>query len=804
MSLSVCCLTNGPAGRLRELLSLFRPVADELVVAVDCRSEGDVLRACSGLADVLVRVPYRTPPERQFPWLHAQCSSSWIFRVDSDEVPSRALLAALPDLARERKLTHCWVERRWLYPTETHFLAAPPWTPDYQLRLVRNDPALVRFPGEMHTSAEATGPGRFLELPLYHLDCIVNTLEDRRRKVRLYERVRPGVRVAGSPLNQVYLPEHADSARTRAVPAEDRQLVATVLNPPQPPPDVEEPAAPLVASADIERFLSGRPLRLTAYHGRLDIVSMEAVVKADARHSLGVRVHNLGDEVWPWGVHSYPEIRLAYRWREQPGGALVGEGRMALPEDLAPGGTCIVHAWVTAPERAGAYVLELDLVHEHVRWFGCEARTPVDVRAPRRVLIVGGYSPVRHVGDDAIVAATLAQLASFAPEVEPVVLGEDPAALEARFGHRSRPSAQHYLLPGLPPDVSRPRALYRMLKRTSALVRAARRMRRGLPPGELPANGRELLDELAKADVLLATSAGSLTSAFSIGYLWPQLATILAADELGLPIVVSGVTVGPFRGIADRAIASIALRRAALVTVRDRDRSRRVLRRLGVSVERVVERVDDAMALEPAPAVDVDAALRATGFGPDDAFAAISLHRWRGLSPATTTLARVVDALNGRGLPALFVPMFLEGDDDDRLMADGLRRLCPNADLRVLDPLPRDDVILGIVGRARVAVGTRFHLAVFAAAQGVPALGIVGDTYTRAKLGGLADLVGEAVRVVPAAAPPREVVEAAERQLSLGRVAPVSAGHLPIITFLWSRGVAAQVTGEPVASMAAS
>ena len=73
----------------------------------------------------------------------------------------------------------------------------PPWVPDFQLRLVVNDPRLVWFPGITHWPIQAIGPHRYLETPLYHTDLLLNPEERRRAKVRRYEAAVPGRRVAG-------------------------------------------------------------------------------------------------------------------------------------------------------------------------------------------------------------------------------------------------------------------------------------------------------------------------------------------------------------------------------------------------------------------------------------------------------------------------------------------------------------------------------------------------------------------------------------------------------------------------------
>ena len=50
---------------------------------------------------------------------------------------------------------------------------------------------------------------------------------------------------------------------------------------------------------------------------------------------------------------------------------------------VSPGERLLAPLHVNAPGAVGDYVLEADIVHEHVRWFDCPCRVPVRVEYPR-------------------------------------------------------------------------------------------------------------------------------------------------------------------------------------------------------------------------------------------------------------------------------------------------------------------------------------------------------------------------------------------------------------------------------------
>lgn len=429
-SLSVCCLSGGPPGRLAALLELLRPVADELVVAVDERVDEALLGPVDELADVLVSYPYAEPVERPFGWLHSLCRGDWVFRIDDDEVPSAALLAALRE--RDERITHAWVPRRWLW--EDGWLAGDPWAPDWQLRLVRPDAA--RFPGRMHVPIQASGPHAYLEAPVYHLDLVANDHAARIAKARRYEQNRPGLRIGGLPLNAAYyLPELRDELAVVRLADEDAALVQRVRSA-RAAPRGPTPRVRRATRAEVDERWADAPLAEGDYRARIELCAPPSPVAGELRE-VDVRVTNLGGAVWRGGADGLPEVRLSYRWRaldhldEQP--------RTPLPHDLRPGESALVPIVFRAPDDPGTYELVVDLVHERHRWFGVDARAEVDVRPRRQAVVLVGQPP----GEEEFDRRVEEVLGRIDASLEPVLVGPKEDWLRDRFGteaHSEPPS----------------------------------------------------------------------------------------------------------------------------------------------------------------------------------------------------------------------------------------------------------------------------------------------------------------------------------------------------------------------------
>jgi hypothetical protein len=381
--------TRGALPRVRGLLTCMRAHVDEIVLAVDRTGNLDVLDACADLVDRPMIFEYAPPPCRNIGWLQHQCGGDWLLRFDDDEIPSPALLEALPELISERRLTHYGLSRRWLYPDAGTYLLSPPWQPDYQLRLVRNVPGIWRFTGEMHDGAIVLGERRLVDLTIYHADLLLLDADARRRKAERYEHLRPEHLAEGAPVNAIYVPEDWEGLVTEAVPQSDRATIAAVLDAPPasaPTSRIDRVAVPEFTLADINRYNTSRAVGQGAYRARIEFVRPVTRVPAGVVREQEVLVENLGDERWPWGPDAQPPIRLGYRWHTAGGdGKALGEGpRTPFTETVEPGARSLAKLLVEAPTRPGRYVLAADVVHEHVRWFGCEARLEVEVEPAGR------------------------------------------------------------------------------------------------------------------------------------------------------------------------------------------------------------------------------------------------------------------------------------------------------------------------------------------------------------------------------------------------------------------------------------
>ena len=159
-----------------------RDVAAQVVLGVDARCEADVGRY-RPLAD-RVLVLSSGVIEQHLATLRDACTQPWMLRLDSDEVASRALIAALPDLVSDARYAQYWISRRWLTEGGRGWLDEAPWWPDHQIRLVRTEHAT--FSGVLHSSADAATPRGAILAPIYHADAVLKSLAERQHKVANY------------------------------------------------------------------------------------------------------------------------------------------------------------------------------------------------------------------------------------------------------------------------------------------------------------------------------------------------------------------------------------------------------------------------------------------------------------------------------------------------------------------------------------------------------------------------------------------------------------------------------------------
>jgi hypothetical protein len=419
------------------VLATLREVADEIIVAIDSRADPSAHRDVAAVADRLVVYPYAEPVERSTPWLFAQCRGDWALAIDDDEIPSLALLEALPDLLADDSVVHCSLQVRWLYPDTATYLDDWPWQPHYAARLLRTDDRLIRFSNEMHRSILTAGPGRFLPLPLWHADALVRPFETRLEKVARYEHERPGMRIAGRAFNHAfYLPELRREPPLAPVPPDERKHVEAVLD-----------AVPQTASAratvetvsreEIDRFWPVTDPAAQA--GHVELVDRPSALFVGEARTLDVRVHNAGAATWPWGSDSVPEVRVGSRWYDAAGEELPELAiHTLLTAALPPGGSDLLPVHVRAPDTPGAYRVDIAIVQDHVGPIGVPVSCDVAVRPPRRIAVVGD--------DDAV--AELALALGRIPELEIVRLRRTPS--HGPEGYREAPDGRAYLFDEVP------------------------------------------------------------------------------------------------------------------------------------------------------------------------------------------------------------------------------------------------------------------------------------------------------------------------------------------------------------------
>ncbi|QIG38749.1 hypothetical protein G5T42_03980 [Microbacterium sp. 4R-513] len=235
---------------------------------------------------------------------------------------------------------------------------------------------------------------------------------------------------------------------------------------------------------------------------------------------------------------------------------------------------------------------------------------------------------------------------------------------------------------------------------------------------------RAVVDAVARADGVLIAGGGNLASTWPL-HIYERAALAGVAARLGRPVVVTGQTLGPDLQGRDVELVAELVRSARLVGVRE-SASQRLARTLGAPAVRLG--VDDASFVGPAERDDAvhDGVLVSLSLSLGDAPRAETVERIAALVDAAA------DVASG---PVRFHAHFgaLRGGEPrgDAVLHEEVR-----ARMRTPSSVVPTGHVLGAASLARssaLLITGRYHPAVFAAAAGVPVVGLVTNEYTAVK-----------------------------------------------------------------------
>ena len=338
---------------------------------------------------------------------------------------------------------------------------------------------------------------------------------------------------------------------------------------------------------------------------------------------------------------------------------------------------------------------------------------------------VGVREGMLHVGDEAMFEAALVALRRRGVEVTGVSAA--PRETAGRYG-----IAAIDRIGGWGADRSA------NLARLSAVLADPRRLDDADP-------ARAVVDAVRRSDAVVIAGGGNLASTWPL-HVFERVAVARLAAAAGVPLAVTGQTLGPALNADDRALVSALLRSAEVVGVRER-RSFELAAALGVAPDRLRLGPDDASLIDSAGGQTAE---------DTSPHCLVTVANHVGAHDRATMLRAIATLLDGAvtatGLRIVFLGHFspLTGEPrGDETVHESIRSsmAAPSSTVRVTD----SGTAAGLARRASLVVTSRYHPAVFAAPAGVPVVAIPVDAYTEAKLEGVLELHGES-GILPAEA----------------------------------------------------
>lgn len=254
----------------------------------------------------------------------------------------------------------------------------------------------------------------------------------------------------------------------------------------------------------------------------------------------------------------------------------------------------------------------------------------------------------------------------------------------------------------------------------------------------------EFADAIATMDAVVVSGGGNLNSRYG-WLLYERAAAVRAAEHAGVPVYVTGQSLGPVLNPEDAQILERMLRTARSVTVRERS-SLAWCRERGIDARLSVDDATDYPVASPARTLHY-----AEGVSAGQALDELPEHYvCVTVNECTDQQAQqIARLLDGMWREHGYAPVFLShyGDPQDPTSGDIqahqriAERLSPSTPATLL-PILHADQSIAVHRAAAFTLTSRYHPAVFSAAAGIPVLALVPDAFTQMRVGGALSLYG--------------------------------------------------------------
>ena len=254
----------------------------------------------------------------------------------------------------------------------------------------------------------------------------------------------------------------------------------------------------------------------------------------------------------------------------------------------------------------------------------------------------------------------------------------------------------------------------------------------------------EFADAIATMDAVVVSGGGNLNSRYG-WLLYERAAAVRAAEHAGVPVYVTGQSLGPVLNPEDAQVLERMLRTARSVTVRERS-SLAWCRERGIDARLSVDDATDYPVASPARTLHYAEGVSA-GQALDELperYVCVTVNE------CTEQQAQhIAHLLDNMWREHGYVPVFLSHFGDPQNPESGdiqthqriAEQLSASTPATLL-PILHADQSVTVHRGAAFTLTSRYHPAVFSAAAGIPVLALVPDAFTQMRVGGALNLYG--------------------------------------------------------------